>query len=63
MNFDQWAHAITREVTAFSDNGAKNSNRFLEAYEDELNEEEENAISIPMTKANSRDLSSQRAGR
>jgi len=63
MNFDQWAHAITREVAAFSDSGPKDSNRYLEAYEDELNEDEENAILMPKAKANSRDLSSQRAGR
>ena len=63
MNFDQWAHAITREVAAFSDNGPKDSNRFLEAYEDELNEEEENAILVPKAKANSRDSSFVRTGR
>jgi uncharacterized protein YeaO (DUF488 family) len=63
MNFDQWTHAISREVTAFNDNGPKVSNRFLEAYENELNEEEENAISNSKAKTNRRDLSSLRGGR
>ncbi len=44
MDFDQWSQSISREVAAFTDNGPKVSNRFLEAYEDELNEEEEIAI-------------------
>ncbi len=41
MNFDQWNQSIGRDVTAFNDSGPKVSNRLLEAYEDELNEEEE----------------------
>ena len=41
MNYDQWTQSITRDVTTFNDSGPKVVNRLLEAYEDELNEEEE----------------------
>jgi hypothetical protein len=44
MDFDQFIQSISREVVAFNDTGPKVSNRLLEAYEDELNEEEELSI-------------------
>jgi hypothetical protein len=63
MDFDQWTQSICREVAAFTDNSPKVSNRFLEAYEDELNEEEEIAILSAKTKVNNGNLSSMRPGK
>jgi hypothetical protein len=57
MNFDQWNQSIGREVTAFNDGGPKVSNRLLEAYEDELNEEEELSILEPKAKMKNRGYS------
>jgi uncharacterized protein YeaO (DUF488 family) len=63
MDFDQWTQSISREVTAFSDNSPKVSNRFLEAYEDELNEEEEIAILGANTKMKTGNLSALQLGK
>ena len=51
MDFDQFIQSISREVIAFNDAGPKVSNRLLEAYEDELNEEEEMAITEAKAKS------------
>jgi hypothetical protein len=63
VNFDQWIQAISREVIAFNDSGPKVSNRFLEAYEDELNEEEELSILESKAKVNSFNFSSHLSGK
>jgi hypothetical protein len=63
MDYDQWTQSISREVAAFTDNGPKVSNRFLEAYEDELNEEEETATMRGKTQVKNSGLSSTRVGR
>ena len=54
MNYDQWTQSINRDVTTFNDGGPKVSNRLLEAYEDELNEEEELSILESKAKTNNR---------
>jgi hypothetical protein len=54
MNYDQWTQSINRDVTAFNDSGPKVVNRLLEAYEDELNEEEELSILESGAKTKSR---------
>jgi hypothetical protein len=63
MNYEDWSQAISREVTAFNESGPKVSNPFLEAYEDELNEQEELSLLQPKVKMNSFSFSSHLSGK
>jgi hypothetical protein len=63
MDFNQWNNAISRDVTAFNDTSPKEINRLLEAYEDELNEEEDVSALESKTKMNPFHFSSHLSGK